>query len=172
MSILRTTLMVVIFLLSLKAGNAQAENFTSLQNSIKKNGFTYAGTVNGFEMHKKGDISLMVRNCGGYLCEGMIVAKPVSNEILAENLIILYGCLQNTFLNHPKSKTKWVEPDQWRTKTYSLIDNVMRNLQTANRTEFAFDNINVRGQCDPVPEKDFRSGKRPVLIIKLWIPKI
>jgi len=150
--------------------NAQAENFKSFQSVLKEEGFAYKGLVLGFQMYEKPKIKLMARNCDGFLCEGFIVAEPVSDEMLAENLVLIYGGLQNTILNNPNNKAEWVGPDSWRRRIYVLIEQVMSNLKHSNRTEFAFDNLNVRGQCDPIPEKDYKAGKRPVLIIKLWIP--
>jgi hypothetical protein len=150
--------------------NAQGENFASMQDALNEAGFAYKGVANGFLIYDKPKIKLLVRSCNGFLCEGSIMADPVSDDELARNLILLYGGLQNTILNHPNSKFKWVEPDSWRRRVFVLIEQIFSNLKQSNKTEFAFDHLNVRGQCIPVSEKDYKAGHRPVLTIKMWLP--
>jgi hypothetical protein len=43
-------------------------------------GFKYVAKQNGFLVYDKPNISIMMRNCDGYCCEGFIVAKPMSDE--------------------------------------------------------------------------------------------
>lgn len=168
--LMKKTIIMLLSMLIIWVVNAQAGNFGSMQDALKKAGFQYKGVANDFLIYEKPKIKFLVRNCNGFLCEGFIVADTVSDEILAENLILLYGGLQNTFLNHPNSKVEWVEPGSWRRRVFVLIEQVLTNLKQSNKTEFAFDHLNVRGQCIPVSEEDYRAGHRPVLTIKLWMP--
>jgi hypothetical protein len=52
----------------------------------------------------------------------------------------------------------------------ALVGQIMGNLSQSNRTEFAFDHLNVRGSCDPVSEQESTRGKQPVIVVKLWLP--
>ena len=144
-----------------------AGNFRDFEAAVRKQGFTPSKTLNGFKMYEKSGVSIAMRSCSGYCCEGLIMAEPMSDEELAINVVNVYFPLQNTL--KAKGKESAETPDT-ASRVRILIDQVMSNLKQANRTEFAFDHLNVRGQCDPLPQKEFESGKRPLLIIKLWIP--
>ncbi|MGO9579681.1 MAG: hypothetical protein ACLP2P_09745 [Desulfobaccales bacterium] len=154
------------FLLILAVG-VHAGNFKNFQSLMKSQGFTYVTTQNGFETYKKSNVSFAMRSCDEYCCEGIIVADPMSDEELGANIVWLYGSLQNTL---EWKGRKAVDPSMMASRVKILVRQIMANLYQANRTEFAFDYLNVRGQCNPVPDKEYKAGKRPVLVIKLWIP--
>jgi hypothetical protein len=154
-------------LLALPGTNVHAGNFKNFQSLMQDQGFTYTTTLNGFSVYEKKNVSIMMRSCGGYCCEGLIVAKPMSHEELGVNVTWVYGSLQNTL---EWKGRKFVDPKFMSDRVRNLVKQIVTNLEHANRTKFAFDHLNVRGQCDPVSDNDYRDGKRPVLIIKLCIP--
>lgn len=91
----------------------------------------------------------------------------MSDEELGVNVLWIYGSLQNTLeWKHRKA----VDSSKMATRVRMLVKQILANLNQANRTEFAFDNLNVRGECYPLSDKDYKAGKRPPLTIKLWIP--
>ena len=144
-----------------------AGNFDNFEAAVRKSGFKPSGTVNGFKLYEKSNISITMRSCSGYCCEGTITAKPMSDEELAENVLPVYSQLQNTLRARDR---EYVDIADASKRIRILVDRVLNNLKQANRTEFAFDHLNVRGQYEPLPQKEFQAGKRPLLIIKLWVP--
>jgi TPR repeat protein len=157
-------------------GMASAGNFKKFQDTMKDQRFTYqkALNFNEFFTYQKGSnkppiIMISARNCKGYCCEGLIVAQPMSDTELAGYVGIVYIYLQDTLRSLGRDFVDLVEFSE-AGRVRLLVDQVMTNLKQSHRTEFAFDNLNVRGECHPVAEKDYRAGKRPSLMIKLWIP--
>lgn len=143
-------------------------NFQPLKSFIKRQGFSFEMSVNeGFELFEKSGVRIAIRDCGGDCCEGFIATEPIPEMELAKHLALIYMSLQNTLVKRAKPN---VDPLMAPDRAPVLLSQVLGNLSQSNRTEFAFDHLNVRGQCDPLPEKDYEAGKRPLLIIKLWIP--
>lgn len=145
-------------------------NFDSVQKILVKENFTYKGEVQGFHTYMKQnpEILIMIRNCKDFLCEAILTTDPVSDAVLANNLILIYGGLQNTLQDVPGINIM-PDPGSWNRQVYALIQKILTNLEHANRTEFAFDHLIVRGQCDPIPEKELKAGHKPMLLINLWI---
>jgi hypothetical protein len=134
-------------------------NFDNFETTIKKSGFTPTGTLNEFKLYEKPSISITMRNCGGYCCEGMIMSKPISDKELAGNVLLVYFQLQNTLRAHDEHYGDLADTAG---RIRILVAQVLNNLKHADRTEFTFDHLNVRGQYDPLSQKE--------IIIKLWVP--
>lgn len=159
-------IMASSFMLML-AVSAYAGNFKNFQTVMNDQGFNYVNTLNGFSGYEKPNVSIWMRSCEGYCCEGFLVAKPMSHEELGVNVLWVYGSLQNTLEWKGREA---VDPSKMARRVRMLVKQILTNLNQANRTEFAFDNLNVRGECYPVSDKDYKAGKRPGLTIKLFIP--
>jgi hypothetical protein len=147
----------------------QTGNFKNFQMIINRNGFNYKPNLDlkGFSCYTKKDVLFYMRNCDNYCCEGFISAKPMSHEKLGTYLVVLYSFLQNTL--ELKGK-EFVDQTKANNRIERLIKQTVGNLEKANRTEFAFDYLNVRGECYPVSDEEYKAGKRPILMIKLWNP--
>jgi TPR repeat protein len=147
-------------------------NFSRFKEDIAKTGlFTPDKVLNGFSIfqNKEDKLNLLaMRSCDGYCCEGFIAIQPMEVDDLDGYIGFLYGPLQNTLYLTKKESVE----NGFKERVSVLRSQIMANLKqsTSNRTEFAFDHLNVRGECPPVSDAEFKAGKRPVLTIKLWIP--
>ena len=143
-------------------------NFDRIKTALEKSGFTYGTTLNGVEIYGKtvgkGPTSINIRNCGGDCCEGFLTAFPKSNDDWRSTLAVLYGTLEDT-LSQNKTDAATVKE-----RVPVLVDQIMSNLKHANRTEFTFDGLHVRGLCDPETDEEHAAGTGPMLFVKLWVP--
>ena len=145
-------------------------NFVGYKERLAKTGlFNASGSLNGFSVFESKESklnSVAMRPCDGYCCEGLITAEPMDEDDLDTYISFLYSPLQNTlYLTHKESVA-----NGFKERVSILRSQIMDNLKQATRTEFAFDHLNVRAECLRISDADLKSGKRPVLTIKLWIP--
>jgi hypothetical protein len=151
----------------------KAGNYSVFKKLIREEGFFYDGTIGHFEMYVKPrtkpmEILVTARSCKGDFCEGSVIAKPMTLEELRDNLLLIYMPLLYTMSHRDGQKVASSEVIVNRLEV--LVKMIFINLARTNLSEFSFDGLNVRVRCDPVPDADFKRGKRPWLAIKLWIP--
>jgi hypothetical protein len=145
-------------------------NFAVFQASMAKAGFLSSmGVLNGFSMYQSKENKLnfvSMRSCDGYCCEGLVSTQPMDEKDLDAYILFVYSPLQNTLYLANKDSVA----NGFKERVVLLREEIMTNLKQSNRTEFAFDHLNVRGECPPVSDAEFKAGHRPQLTIKLWIP--
>jgi len=148
-------------------------NLARLQGILEKFGFVYTKSINDFLLYsKKGEkgTTISIRSCDGYVCEAVLTALPMSEEQLLINVMPLYLSLEKSLAENQKESVDVANSAMLNERASALVSQIMGNLSQSNRTEFAFDHLNVRGTCDPVSDEEARRGKQPVLVLKLWLP--
>lgn len=143
-------------------------NFHKFESIIKP-WFIPKGNLKGFSAYenKVNKLnSLLMRSSNGYCCEGLIMVQPMEDDELIGYLMFLYSPLQESLrLNNRESVNT-----HFKERVAVLCDQLMTNLKQSNRTEFAFDHLNVRGEIYPVSDAEYKAGKTPMLMVKLWSP--
>jgi hypothetical protein len=154
---------------------AEKGNFAVFETMMKRSGYSkFPATLNGFVSYQKDHDMITMRGVNGNCCEGALIlpsrSDASSNDYILGHLVMVYPLLEATLNSSGKDSTDISDASAVAKRTYALLAEVMHNLSQANRTEFAFDHLNVRAECQPVSQKDLKAGNGPVLSIKLWIP--
>lgn len=160
-------LLAVAFLVLYSSSAFATGTFERLVSSVTSFGYKFSKTINGFDLYEKDDVTLFMRNCNNDICEGMITAPPMSDEDLADKIMPMYLAFQ-TVLDSPVFTNN--DDELLLKHTDLLVNKVMVGLKNKNKTEFTYDGLKVRGEVYPVSKKEKKSGKKPMLLIKLWIP--
>ncbi len=140
-----------------------AGSFDNFEIITKHGGYRNTGKVfNGFLLYHSNKIDLFVsKNNERDVTEGVIIAKPASDDEMILAIASIYG---------PISKTLKVENIELERNSKLILSKIYSGLQNSNKYEYNYNNhIRIRGECYPVSKKDYNRGKRPALLIKLWI---